>query len=59
VLQKSGSQTTLRPGDKVIFGDNGVCRTKCHYCKTRIELPLEIRQGTDIPTERFIIRKVT
>jgi len=54
VLQKSGRRTRLRTTGQVIFEDN-VCKAKCYWCKEEIEIPLEIREGTPIVSEQFIL----
>lgn len=56
VLQKSAGVTRLRTQGPIEFGADGVCRTKCWWCKAEIELPLELG-GIEVDEERFVIRK--
>jgi DNA-directed RNA polymerase subunit RPC12/RpoP len=55
VLQKSGSQTKLRTQGPLIF-ENGVCFASCYWCKAKVEIPLQIQEGTEIRDERFVLR---
>lgn len=54
VLQKSGRRTRLRIKGQVIF-ENGLCKSTCYWCGEQIEIPLEIRDGTPIKREQFIL----
>ena len=54
VLQKSGRKTRLRIRGQVIF-ENGVCHAQCFWCKSDIEIPLEISDGTSIVQEQFVL----
>jgi len=56
VLQKSGDMTRVRTHGPVIFQD-GLCKSKCYWCKSEVVLPLQIEDGTEIPAERFVLRK--
>ena len=56
VIQKTGDITRIRAGGPVEFDANGTCRTKCHWCKQEIELPLQITENVAIPAERFILQ---
>lgn len=56
ILQKSGTRTRLRITGPIVFED-GVCKSKCFWCKTDVEIPLEIKDGTPIVQERFVIRR--
>ena len=55
ILQKSGSRTRLRTKGPIVFED-GVCKTQCYWCGGSIEIPVEIRDGTQIDTEHFYVR---
>lgn len=55
ILQKSGGKTRLRIQGPIVFED-GVCKSKCFWCKSDIEIPLEICEGTPIPQETFILK---
>ena len=57
VLQKSGSQTRVRIEGAVTFNKDGLCKSKCYWCKTEINVPIRILDGTEIESERFIITK--
>ena len=39
----------------MVFED-GVCKTQCYWCGGSIEIPVEIRDGTQIDTEHFYVR---
>ena len=54
VLQKSGKKTRLRTKGQIVFED-GLCKAQCFWCKTKIEIPIEISDGTAIPQEQFIL----
>lgn len=56
VLQKAGDSTRLRTHGPVEFGADGVCHTKCHWCRRPIELPLELKPGVEVEAERFYVR---
>ena len=55
VVQKTGDITRIRAGGPVEFAADGVCRTKCYWCKHDVELPLQLKVDTVIPSERFLI----
>lgn len=57
VLQKSGDTTRLRTHGPLEFTDNGVCKTKCYWCKSELELPVQIQEGVAVPEERFVLSK--
>lgn len=54
VLQKSGKTTRLRIKGQVTF-ENGLCKARCYWCQSVIEIPLEIREGTAIKQEQFVL----
>jgi hypothetical protein len=56
ILQKSGKTTRLRIKGQVIF-EEGLCKAQCYWCKATIEIPLEIREGTPIKQESFVLSK--
>lgn len=56
VLQKSGAKTRLRIEGPVVFTEDGAT-AKCYWCKRQVELPIEIKAGTPLAAERFIIQK--
>lgn len=58
VLQKSGNTVRIRTHGPVEFTAEG-CKTKCHWCKSDVSLPLQIEPGTEIPSERFVLKKGT
>jgi uncharacterized protein YodC (DUF2158 family) len=55
VIQKTGDVTRIRAGGPVEFGSDGLCRTKCHWCKHDVVLPLQLKAEAVIPAERFLI----
>ena len=55
IIQKTGNTTRIRAGGPVEFDDGGKCRTKCYWCKKDVELPLQLKENVDIPSERFVI----
>ena len=54
ILQKSGKRTMLRIQGAVVFED-GVCKSKCFWCGADVEIPIEIKEGTPLVGERFIL----
>lgn len=56
LVRKVGDDTEVRPGGKMRFTKDGLCKTRCHFCKTDVVLPLQIVEGTEIPTERYVVR---
>lgn len=54
ILQKSGSRTRLRTQGPIVFED-GVCKAQCYWCKGEIEIPVEIKDGTPISSETFVV----
>lgn len=55
VLQKAGDVIRLRSDGPVEFTLDGKCMTKCYWCKSKIEIPLQIHSGTQVEGERFIL----
>lgn len=55
VLQKSGSQTRVRTQGPITFLPDGRCIAQCFWCKALVEIPLEIKKGTPIVAEQFIL----
>jgi len=55
VLQKSGSKTRLRVKGAVEFHKDGICKALCYWCGEPVEVPIEIRKGTPISTEKFVL----
>lgn len=55
VLQKSGKRTRLRTKGQIVF-EQGLCKAQCYWCGSEIEIPLEIRDGTPIVQEQFVLR---
>lgn len=57
VLQKSGDTIRLRTHGPLEFNSEGSCKTRCHWCKSDVELPIELKEGTLVPGETFVLRK--
>lgn len=57
ILQKVGKKTSVRIDYPITFDEDGVCKAKCYWCKQLVEVPLRIREGTVLPSERFVIGK--
>ena len=55
LLQKSGSKTRLRTEGVHEFDEAGVCRAKCFWCKNFVEIPIQIREGTPVVSETFLL----
>lgn len=55
ILQKAGDAIRVRTQGPITFQD-GLCKSKCYWCKSDIALPLEIQPDTQIPSERFVLR---
>ena len=56
VLQKSGAKTRLRVEGPVEFTEDA-CFAKCYWCKSLLEIPIQIKSGTPVPAERFVLQK--
>jgi len=54
ILQRSGKRVRIRTHGPIVFED-GVCKAKCYWCKAPVELPLEIKEGTPIASETFVL----
>ena len=54
VLQKSEDKIRLRTHGAVTFAE-GSCSLRCYFCKTSVELPLDLVKSTSAP-ERLVIR---
>ena len=48
----------MRTKGPLVFED-GVCKTQCYWCGGSIEIPVEIREGTPISSETFVILRKT
>lgn len=57
LLQKSGSKTRLRTEGVHEWDEEGVCTAKCFWCKSMVEIPVQIRDGITVESEQFILRK--
>jgi hypothetical protein len=55
LLQKSGRKTRLRTQGPLMFNGDGKCLTKCYWCGEPVEVPLELRKGTVVQGERYVI----
>jgi hypothetical protein len=55
VIQKTGDVTRIRAGGPVEFTPDGLCKTKCHWCKAEVTLPLQLKEDVPIPAERFML----
>jgi hypothetical protein len=57
VIQKSGSQTRLRIAHPVYFDEDGACFARCHWCKTKISVPVTLEKGIEVRPEKFTISR--
>lgn len=57
ILHKAGDTTRLRVEGLITFDANGVCRAKCYWCKSIVEVPVKIVEGIPIVSERFYLKK--
>lgn len=56
LLQKSGTSTKLRITGCVEIGDDGIAKAQCFWCKSTVELPIELKKSDAVvDEERFII----
>jgi uncharacterized protein YodC (DUF2158 family) len=55
VIQKVGDVTRIRTGGPVEIAADGRCTTLCHWCRAPIEIPLQVKQDTLVPAERYVI----
>jgi hypothetical protein len=39
------------------WDEAGVCTAKCFWCKSMVEIPVQIMDGTQVEDEKFILRK--
>lgn len=56
LLQKSGSRTRVRTQGPLVFDQDGVCRAQCFWCGEAVEIPLELRKGVSVDSERFLLK---
>lgn len=56
VIQRSGREVKIRTKGKHVIDENSRYWAQCFWCGEDIELPLEIREGTPIPSESFYLR---
>jgi len=56
VLQKSGGKTRLRTQGQIVFDEDGTCHTQCYWCKSPVEVPLELGDVV-VEDERFYLKK--
>jgi hypothetical protein len=60
VLHKSGAVTRLRLHGPVEFDEKGIAHGKCHWCKSSIELPIQLAKDAEIERpEVFILNPQT
>lgn len=55
LLQKVGSSTRVRIEHPITFDAAGLCKAKCYWCKQMVEVPLQIKEGVDLPGEKFVL----
>jgi hypothetical protein len=55
LIQTTGDITRVRIDGPLEFLADGTARAKCYWCKQVIDLPLQLKAGLDIPSERFLI----
>jgi len=55
LLQKSGRSTKLRTHGPILFREDGTATAKCYWCKSLVEVPVNIREGTPVAEERFLL----
>lgn len=59
LLQKSGGKTRVRTQGPLVFNGDGKCRTKCYWCGSPVEVPLELQKGLKVQAEKYVLaRKV-
>ncbi len=56
LLQKSGDRVRVRTTGPLVF-DGQKCMAKCYWCKRPVELPLQLKPGTEVPGETFTISR--
>lgn len=56
LLQKSGSQTRVRVQGAISFDANGLCKSKCYWCKGDVTVPIRLSEGVDVPAENYFIK---
>lgn len=56
ILQKSGSVTKVRIRGRIVI-ENGKCTAQCYWCKSMVEVPLQIADEITVPSERFILSR--
>lgn len=56
LLQKSGTTTRLRITGAIEIDDDGIAKAQCFWCKTRVEIPVELKKAAAAEdVERFTI----
>lgn len=57
VLQKSGNDTRVRTEGPITFDASGTARAKCYWCKSMVELPIEMKKSVEVHEPGLVIRK--
>lgn len=55
LLQKSGTSTRVRVQGALEFGEDGVCRAQCYWCRQPVEVPVVLRKGGPVEEETFLL----
>lgn len=56
VIQRSGREIKIRTKGKHTIDENNRYWAQCFWCGQKIELPLQVTEGTPIPSETFYLQ---
>jgi hypothetical protein len=56
VIQRSGREVKIRTKGKHVIDEDNRYWAQCFWCGHDIELPLQIKEGTPIPSESFYLK---
>lgn len=56
VVQRSGEQVRLRVNGPLTIDLQGVCRGRCYWCKTEVQLPLQLCEDQPVEVEQLTVR---
>jgi hypothetical protein len=56
VLQKSGERVRARIRGPLVF-DGQRCTASCYWCKRPVELPVQLKPGTQVSGQTFLISR--
>jgi hypothetical protein len=56
VIQRSGREIKIRTKGKHVIDEDNRYWAQCFWCGKDVQLPLQITEGTQIPSEAFYVK---